>query len=108
MYGSAVLRFVWRCIGIFPELRTLVFGIRLRVQPYLYLVILPRDLNAFSTKERARFWSYAKGSVGELRTQIHIGHEIGYITEEKAGRCLSESEQLSRMLAAMIKGIQHG
>ena len=61
-----------------------------------------------STKERARFWSYAKGSVGELRTQIHIGHEIGYITEEKAGRWLSESEQLSRMLAAMIKGIQHG
>lgn len=61
----------------------------------------------FSTKERARFWSYAKGSVGELRTQIYIGQQIGYITEEMAGRWLSESEQLSKMLAAMIKGIQH-
>ncbi|WP_290522421.1 four helix bundle protein [Alcanivorax sp.] len=61
----------------------------------------------FSTKERARFWSYAKGSVGELRTQIYIGQEIGYIAEEKAGRWLSESEQLSKMLASMIKGIQH-
>lgn len=60
-----------------------------------------------STRERARFWSYAKGSVGELRTQVHIGQEIGYIEPEVASRWLCESEQISRMLHAMIGGIRH-
>ena len=30
-------------------------------------------------KERANFLNYAKGSAGELRTQIYIGMDIGYI-----------------------------
>ena len=34
-----------------------------------------------SQKECISFLSYAKGSCGELRTQIYIGMEIGYIEE---------------------------
>ena len=60
-----------------------------------------------SSKERARFWSYAKGSVGELRTQIHIGQQIGYLEPEVAAKWLQESEELSRMLHAMIRGMRH-
>ncbi len=30
-------------------------------------------------KEMANFLNYAKGSAGELRTQIYIGMDIGYI-----------------------------
>ena len=33
-------------------------------------------------KEAMAFLSYAKGSSGELRTQIHIGMDIGYIQRE--------------------------
>ena len=35
-----------------------------------------------SDKELANFLNYAKGSAGELRTQIYIGMEIGYIKNE--------------------------
>ena len=35
-------------------------------------------------KERANFLSYAKGSCGELRTQIYIGIEISYLNKEEA------------------------
>jgi four helix bundle protein len=35
-----------------------------------------------SQKEAMAFLSYAKGSSGELRTQIIIGMKIGYIPEE--------------------------
>ena len=59
-----------------------------------------------SLKDRGRFWSYAKGSVGELQTQIHIGTEIDYINEDIAGQWLSETDQLSRMLGALIHGIR--
>jgi len=33
-------------------------------------------------KETCNFLNYAKGSCGELRTQIYIGIEIGYISTE--------------------------
>ncbi len=39
-----------------------------------------------SAKECVNFLSYAKGSCGELRTQIYIGIEIGYISEETGKR----------------------
>lgn len=35
-----------------------------------------------SNKEIANFLNYSKGSAGELRTQIYIGIEIGYIPKE--------------------------
>ena len=35
-----------------------------------------------SDKELANFLNYAKGSAGELRTQIYIGMEVGYINRE--------------------------
>jgi four helix bundle protein len=35
-----------------------------------------------SHKESVTFLSYAKGSCGELRTQIYIGIDIGYIDKK--------------------------
>ena len=56
-------------------------------------------------KERARFLAYAKGSSGELHTQILIGHEIGYIDARTANRWCSETEELSRMLYGLIQAL---
>ncbi|MCG8436473.1 MAG: four helix bundle protein [Pseudomonadales bacterium] len=59
-----------------------------------------------SDREKALFLNYAKGSAGELRTQMHIGSRIGYIPEDVGGRWLEEVEQLSRMLFAIIRKMQ--
>jgi len=56
-----------------------------------------------SQKECAIFLSYAKGSCGELRTQVHVGMEIGYIDPSVGKGWLRESEELSLMLGALIK-----
>lgn len=60
-----------------------------------------------STRERANFWSYAKGSAGELRTQIYIGRDIGYLDRITAEKWLKETTALSSMISALIKGIKH-
>ena len=49
------------------------------------------------------FLSYAKGSCGELRTQIYIGMEIGYIDRETERAWIQESIEISAMLAGLIK-----
>ena len=54
-------------------------------------------------KDSNRFFYYAKGSCGELRTQIYIGIEIGYIKKDIGLQWKNEVEQLSKMLSAFIK-----
>jgi len=59
-----------------------------------------------SNKELANFLNYAKGSAGELRTQIYIGIDIGYIDRELGARWLTEAEEISRMLHSLIRSVR--
>lgn len=56
-----------------------------------------------SLKECVTFLSYAKGSCGELRTQVFVGIEIGYIELKTGKEWLRESEEISLMLGSLIK-----
>jgi len=56
-----------------------------------------------SLKECLTFLSYAKGSCGELRTQIHIGTEIGYINKEIGQDWIKEATEISSMISSLIK-----
>ena len=58
-----------------------------------------RDSNA----EIARFLTIAKGSAGELRTQILIGIEAGFLNKDSAIQWADEARQLGHILAALIK-----
>ena len=56
-----------------------------------------------SEKDGMKFLQYAKGSCGELRTQIYIGMDIGYIPEETGKAWLKETREISAMLMGLIK-----
>jgi len=59
-----------------------------------------------SNKEKAQFLSYAKGSCGELRTQIYIGMKIEYVPKEKGKQWIIDTNDISAMLAMLIKSIK--
>ncbi|OLQ87405.1 four helix bundle protein [Vibrio panuliri] len=59
-----------------------------------------------SSREFELFLSYAKGSSGELRTQIYIGIEIGYIPLQTGKHWLLEVEQISKMLSGLMKSVK--
>lgn len=56
-----------------------------------------------SNKEALTFLSYAKASCGELRTQIYIGMEIGYIDKNTGKTWLSETREISAMLVGLLR-----
>ena len=53
-------------------------------------------------KDKNRFYTIAKGSAGELRTQIIIGIEIGYIEKKTGEEWTTETRELSAMLTGLI------
>jgi four helix bundle protein len=56
-----------------------------------------------TNKEALRFLFIARGSLGELETQLWIGHDIGWI-EPEAYRLLSEKRAVvARLLGGLIR-----
>jgi four helix bundle protein len=56
-----------------------------------------------SSAESARFLYFAKGSSGELVTQLYIAIEIGEIEKASGLKLICEAKEISAMLAALIK-----
>lgn len=53
-----------------------------------------------------RFLRIAKGSNGELRTQMYVAAELGLLEKEKSREMIGESKQISSMLQGLIRSIQ--
>ena len=56
-----------------------------------------------SDAEIAQFLKIAKGSTGELRTQLLIGIQAGFLDPEKAKSWAEEARQLGAILSALIR-----
>jgi len=59
-----------------------------------------------SKKETANFLNFAKGSAGELRSQIYTAMDIGYIDQATAHQWLKESSEISKMLHSLILSVR--
>ena len=53
-----------------------------------------------------KYLSYAKGSAGELRAQLYIAKDQGYLTEEQFNAALSLAEISSKQLTRFIQYLQ--
>ena len=58
------------------------------------------------SKEFILFAGYAKGSLGELRTQIMIGADLGYFEASLSEAWISESRELSKMIYGLIRSLR--
>ena len=54
------------------------------------------------TKEFIQFLSVAKGSSGELRSQLYVALDQGYLEEERFDRLLGTVLETSRMIGGLI------
>ncbi len=56
--------------------------------------------------DKARILGIAKGSCGELRTQVYIGMEVGYIEGAVGRRWIEETREISAMLVGLIRSLR--
>ena len=59
-----------------------------------------------STRDRCRFLDIAKASCAELRTQIYIGMEVGYLEKALAKQWILETRELSAMLVGLVRTLR--
>ena len=59
--------------------------------------------NLDTDKQSIKHFFIAKGSIAELRTQLIISNEIGYITTEEFDKLDKECDSISSMLTSLIK-----
>ncbi len=50
------------------------------------------------TREFVQFLSHAKGSCGEVRSQLHLAHDVGYLNEEEWTRMHETCLEISKLL----------
>ncbi|MBI2993401.1 MAG: four helix bundle protein [Gammaproteobacteria bacterium] len=55
-----------------------------------------------SNKQFAQFLLIAKGSCGELRTQLHLCQKMGLLSDQTAFKLGNEAVEISRMLQGLI------
>ncbi len=105
---------VWRrskalCVDIYRTLADLRdFGFKGQITRSALSVPsnIAEGLERESKKEFVRFLDIAKGSCGELRTQIEIGMEIGYVEESKGQAWVQETRELSAMLVGLMRSVR--
>ena len=57
-------------------------------------------------RDFSRFLRIARGSCGELRTQLYIAAELGALERDVAQRLAARSLELTRMLNALLRHVQ--
>ncbi len=58
-----------------------------------------------SNKEFIRYLNIAKGSCGELRTQLYISRKLDFLSKADFDRLISESKQISPMLHGLSRAV---
>jgi four helix bundle protein len=81
------------------------FGFRDQIQRAAVSVMnnIAEGYERYSKADFARFLLIAKGSVGEVRSMLILGREIGYISEQKYSELSDLCVEISKMLTSFRK-----
>ena len=56
--------------------------------------------------EFTNFLFIAKGSCGEVRSQLYIAYDLNYITQVQFEKAVSQSVELSKLICSFIKSLK--
>jgi four helix bundle protein len=96
---------VYRVTGTGPFARDL--GLRTQIQRAAVSVMsnIAEGFDRNSRAEFARFLAIARGSAGEVRSQLYLARELGYIDEQTSRALLGAGVEITRMIVGLRKSL---
>ncbi|HLL82090.1 MAG TPA: four helix bundle protein [Longimicrobium sp.] len=83
------------------------FGLRDQIQRAAVSVMsnIAEGFDRNSRPEFARFLTFARGSAGEVRSQLYLADELGYIRPEEAAALIAACNEITRIIIALRKSL---
>jgi four helix bundle protein len=84
------------------------FGLRDQIRRAAVSVMsnIAEGFDRNSQPEFARFLTFARGSAGEVRSQLYLARELGYLDEEEGGVLLAACSEVTRLLVSLRKSVE--
>ena len=86
------------------------FGLRDQIQRAAVSVMsnIAEGFERYSRPEFRQFLSVARGSVAEVRSQLHLARSLKYVTELDFENTYSLCKDISNLIGALRKSLQRG
>ena len=83
------------------------FGLRSQIQRASVSVMsnIAEGFDRNSRAEFARFLAIARGSAGEVRSQLYLAQELGYVDEVTSHALLRDCNEITSMLIGLRKSL---
>ncbi|HEX6748203.1 MAG TPA: four helix bundle protein [Longimicrobium sp.] len=84
------------------------FGLRDQIQRASVSVMsnIAEGFERNSKPEFARFITFARGSAGEVRSQLYLARDLEYVGEKDFGALLEKCSEITRMLVSLRKSLE--
>lgn len=97
---------IYKCTSTFPKQERYDLTSQMRRAAISIPSNIAEGSQRTTNKDFANFISIAKGSLAELRTQIHIAEGLEYIGKEKANEVLLRIEDINKMLYSFLQTLK--
>jgi four helix bundle protein len=83
------------------------FGLRDQIQRASVSVMsnIAEGFDRNSRPEFARFLTFARGSAGEVRSQLYLAAELGYVPPDEAAELIAACNEVTRILTGLRKSL---
>ena len=98
-----LVKLVYQLVKMLPREETFALSNQMRRAAVSIPSNIAEGYDRNSRKEYVHFLNIARGSNSELRTQLQICVDIGYLTEEDVRDAMETAEEISRMISVIIK-----
>ena len=105
-YGRNLCRDVYLLTKCEPFVRDFALRDQIRKSAISIPSNVAEGFERFRPGEFHQFLSIAKGSTGELRTQLYIASDIGYIDERTCIEMLKRAEETARTIGALRRSVE--
>jgi four helix bundle protein len=82
-------------------------GLRTQIQRAAVSVMsnIAEGFDRNSRAEFARFLAIARGSAGEVRSQLHLARDLGYLSADDSATLIEACVEITRMLVSLRKSL---